>query len=203
MSDRSAIYAARPEDAAEVQRVLRICLCGMRPPSALTFSGGDFKGWVRDIFMPVLAPHAVAVHGMAARGDAAALITADSALQLPPASALAGQALLAQRGGARFLPVVRRFMTAVTEGKAPGNFVTVLALHAMDFSIALLPLVQCLLYCEWRAGSPAGGTMEDFFRDAAGDVPSLPSLLVVAHPQVPQLQCLPPGGRRHSREGRR
>ncbi|HEX2750459.1 MAG TPA: hypothetical protein VHM91_20810, partial [Verrucomicrobiales bacterium] len=62
MSDRSAIYAASPENAAEVRRALRICLSGMRPPAALTFDGKDFVSWVRREFLTVLAPHAVAIH---------------------------------------------------------------------------------------------------------------------------------------------
>ncbi len=179
MSDRSAIYAANPENAAEVRRALRICLSGMRPPGALTFDGKDFGSWARREFLTVLAPHAVAVHGMAARGDAAGLTAADTALTLPSASASAGRELLAQRAGARYLPVLRRFAGAVAEGKATGHFATVLALHASDFSVALLPLLQCLLYCEWRAGQAqeAACSLEDFFRQAGGILPSLPAVL--------------------------
>ncbi|HEX2750730.1 MAG TPA: hypothetical protein VHM91_22185, partial [Verrucomicrobiales bacterium] len=116
---------------------------------------------------------------MAARGDAAGLTTADAALTLPPASVRAGRELLAQREGARHLPVLRRFAAAVAEGKTTGHFATVLALYAADFSVALLPLLQCLLYCEWHAGQKpeAAGSVEDFFRQTAGVLPLLPAVL--------------------------
>jgi hypothetical protein len=179
MSDRSPIYAASPDNAAEVQRALRICLAGMRPPAALDFEGGDFAAWTQRSFFPVLAPHAITVLGMARRGDATALIAADAALDLSASSVQAGRHLLDRRAGARYLPVLRRFTTAVDDGKAEGHFATVLALQAADFSVAELPLLQCLLFCEWRAGQSLESSpgMDQFFREASGILPCLPSAL--------------------------
>lgn len=178
MSDRSPIYAASSSDAAEVQRALRICLAGMKPPATLTFQGGTVQAWAERVFLPVLAPHVIAVHGMAQRGDAGGIIAADAALRLPSASAAAGRELLAHRSGARHLPVSRRFAAAIAEGGAAGHFATVLALHAADFSVAVLPLLQCLLYCEWHAGQPADAKcgMGELFHLAVAAMSSLPAL---------------------------
>ncbi len=180
MSDRSAIYAASPGNADEARRALRICLAGLRPPAALAFEGGDFAAWTRDVFLPVLAPYAVAAREMALRGDAAGLIAAEGGLRLSGASAQAGKELLARREGARHLPVARRFAAAVAEGKTPAHFATVFALYAADFSIAVLPMLQCLLYCEWRTRRPAPPSveMETFFQQAAEALKVLPTLVV-------------------------
>ncbi len=180
MSDRVKLYSARPDDTAEMQRVLRICLCGMRPPAALSCGAAKFSAWAQREFLPVLAPHVSGVHCMALAGDAKMVIAADAALRLPAASAAAGRGLLAMRAGARPLPVLRRFAAAVAEGTASGHFVTVMALHAADFSVALLPLLQCVLYCEWRSSQPPDAPKEpdEFFRKAASLLPSLASLLI-------------------------
>lgn len=188
MSARPPIYAASQENAAEVRRALRICLGGTSPPAALTFEGGDFAGWSARLFMPVLATHAVAAFTMALRGDVAGMTAADRLLKLPPASSEAGRRLLDARRGARHLPAGRRFAAAVAAGETPGHFATVMALQAADFSIAVLPLVQCLLYCEWRAGQPPSGLrdLDDFLRHASGTVPSLTSL-ISPHEQAPDI----------------
>jgi hypothetical protein len=202
MSDRSAIYAASPDNAIEVQRALRICLCGMRAPAVLSFGGGDFAAWARQSFLQVIAPHALAVHEMAQRGDADGTTAADATLELPPASVQAGRELLEQREGARYMPVVRRFSGAVADGRARGHFATVLTLYAADFSIALLPLLQCLLYCEWRAGQPVDSQtgLDRFFRDAAGILASLPGLLPTE--TFPGFQALPAPRGENRKKGR-
>lgn len=180
MSDRAPLHIASP-DAAEVRRALGICLAGMAPPAALTFAGGDFAAWTAREFLPVLGPHAILARELSLRGEAALLARADTALPLAAASASvkAGRELLAQRGGARHLPVLRRFAAAVESGAAAGHFATVLALQAADFSVAVLPLLQCLLYCEWSAGQPAGASREllQFFRNADTALATLPSLI--------------------------
>lgn len=183
MSDRTSIYAATSDDAAEVQRALGICLAGMAPPRALSFASGVFPAWAAREFMPVLAPHAMQARELALRGEVAILTAADAALRLPAASALAGRELLARRDGARHLPVARRFAAAVAAGAAPGHFETVFALQAADFSVAVLPMLQGLLYCEWRAGQPAGvpHALPDFFQHAAPALYLLPSLLHPHH----------------------
>jgi len=188
MSDRPSIYAASPGDAAEVRRALRICLSGMEPPAALTFANGDFPAWVSRVFVPVLAPHAIRAHQMALLGDAAGLAEADRTLDLPPSSTSAGRDLLAARGGARYLPVARRFAGAVGNGAAAGHFATVMALHAADFSVALLPLLQCLLYCEWRAGQSGAAArgLEEFLHQAHSILPALRALLL-SHAQNPDI----------------
>ena len=180
MSDRVNLYSAGPGDTAEMQRALRICLCGLRPPAALSCGAAKFSAWAPRVFLPVLAPHVLGVHSMALTGDAKGVIAADAALRLPAASAVAGRGLLAVRAGARPLPVLRKFAAAVAGGTASGHFATVMALHAVDFSVALLPLLQCVLYCEWRAIQPADAPKEpdEFFRQAASLLPSLASLLI-------------------------
>lgn len=129
--------------------------------------------------MRVIAPHVIRVHAMALAGDAKGVAAADAALALREASATAGRALLATRSGARPLPVLRKFAAAVEEGSANGHFATVMALHGVDFSIALLPLLQCVLYCEWRVAQPvdAPGELGDFFRCSGSLLPLLASLL--------------------------
>ena len=194
MSNRDPFYFARPDDTAEVQRALRICLCGMHPPAPMTFQGGEARAWAETVFLNVLAPHVIAVHGMAHRGEAGGITALDSALRLPPRSAAAGLELLTHRHGARHLPVLRRFETAVAEGKAVGHFATVLTLHAANFSIALLPLLQCLLYCECHVGQPSDAMpgMENLFPLAAaaisGSALSAPPGSSAATPRQPVLK---------------
>ncbi len=180
MSDRAKLYSAGPGDTAEMQRVLRICLCGMPPPAALSCSPAKFPAWAQREFLPVLAPHVLGVHRMALAGDANGVTAADAALRLPVASAIAGRGLLATRTGARPLPVLRRFAAAVGNGTATGHFATVMALHAVDFSVALLPLLQCVLYCEWRSSQLPDALKEpgEFFRHATSLLPFLASLLI-------------------------
>ena len=180
MSARPPLYSARPDDTAELQRALRICLCGMRPPAALSCGRAGFAEWVQREYLRVLAPHVIGVHCMALAGDARGVAAADAALRLPDTSAAAGRNLLAMREGARPLPVMRKFAGAVAEGTACGHFATVMALQGADFSIALLPLLQCVLYCEWRAAQPADAArdLNDFFRQAGSLLPSLASLLI-------------------------
>ena len=179
MSERIPLYSVRPDDTIEVQRALRICLCGMRPPSALSCGAGSFSAWAQGEFLRVIAPHVIRVHAMALAGDAKAVAATDAALALREASTSAGRALLATRSGARPLPVMKKFAAAVEDGSAHGHFATVMALHGADFSIALLPLLQCVLYCEWRAVQPAGASLElgDFFRCSGSLLPALASLL--------------------------
>lgn len=179
MSSRSAIYSASSDDASEVRRALEICLAGMAPPAALSCRGG-FKTWAARVFSPVLAPHAIKARDLALRGEAGLLARADAALHLPEASAAAGRELLSRREGARHLPVSRRFTEAVAAGNAPGHFATVLALQAAEFNVAVLPMLQCLLYCEWRAAMNAASPRDlpDFFRLAAPALAALPALLV-------------------------
>ena len=116
---------------------------------------------------------------MALAGDAKGVVAADAALALRDASATAGRALLATRSGSRPLPVLRKFAASVEAGSASGHFATVMALHGADFSIALLPLLQCVLYCEWRAAQPVGASLEfgDFFRCSGSLLPALAALL--------------------------
>jgi hypothetical protein len=179
MSDRAPIYSAASHDAAEVRRVLGICLAGMAAPGALSFSGGDFEGWTRKEFLRVLAPHAMQARELALRGEGGILVKADAALTLPAGSVQAGRELLAQRRGARHLPALRRFAAAVEARTAAGHFVTVLALQAAEFSVAVLPMLQCLLYCEWHAGQPAAAPREllQFFRSAGPALTLLPALI--------------------------
>jgi hypothetical protein len=189
MSARAPIYTASPLDTAEVLRALRICLAGTLPPAALTFGGGDFAAWTQQVFLPVLAPHAVRSHGMALGGDAAGLTEADGSLRLPPPSAEAGRKLLESRKRARQLPAARRFVAAVAAGGAPGHFATVMALQAAEFSVAVLPLLQCLLFCEWRTGRPdcTAPDFEDFLDGAENGLRALPSVLVnhANYPDIP------------------
>jgi hypothetical protein len=151
----------------------------MAPPGVLTFGGGDFDAWIAKEFLPVLAPHAMQARELSLRGEAGLLAKADAALSLPAASVQAGRELLARRSGARHLPVLRRFGRAVECGAAAGHFATVLALQAADFSVAVLPLLQCLLYCEWSAGQPPGAPREllYFFQNAGTALATLPSLI--------------------------
>jgi hypothetical protein len=179
VSTRAPIYSAASDDAAEVRRALRICLAGMALPPALSCSAGGFDEWTRRQFLPVLAPHAMQARELALRAEASLLARADAALSLPEGSVQAGRALLSQRGGARHLPVLRRFAAAVAAGAAEGHFATVLALQAADFSVAVLPMLQCLLYCEWHAARPAGasGDLVQFFHSAGSALAQLPSLI--------------------------
>lgn len=178
MSSRSAIYSASKDDSSEVRRALEICLAGMSPPAVLSCRGG-FTEWAAHVFVPKLAPHAMLARELALRGEAGLLARADAALRLPEASAAAGRELLSRREGARYLPVNRRFAAAVAAGDAPGHFATVLALQAAGFSLAVLPLLQCLLYCEWRAAmsvdAPRG--LSDFLLIAAPALAALPALI--------------------------
>jgi len=179
MSDRASIYAAPLYDSAEVQRALQICLAGMTPPAVLTFPGGVFPAWAARVFLKALAPHAVQVRELAIRGEAGLLVRMDAALELPPASAPAGWELLARREGARHLPATRRFAAAVAGGASPGHFATVFALQAAEFSVAVLPMLQGLLYCEWHAARPSHEpcALPDFLRLAGAELAALPALL--------------------------
>jgi hypothetical protein len=179
MSTRAPIYAAATHDAAEMQRALRICLAGMVPPAALSFGGGDFQAWTAGPFLRVLAPHAMQARELALRGESGLLFRADAALTLPESSVRAGRELLERRSGARHLPVMKRFMTAIGQGAASGHFVTALALQSADFSIAVLPMLQCLLYCEW-CGGQSSGTPRDlatFLRGTGSALELLPPLI--------------------------
>jgi hypothetical protein len=205
MSHRASIYAALPECTAEVQRVLRICLGGGQPPAALTFPGGDMAAWSAEVFLPVIAPHTLRAWELALKGDGDGVAAADQALALPQASSEAGRALLARRDGRRQLPAARRFTAAVAASEARGHFATVVALQAAEFSIALLPMLQCLLYCEWRSAQPEAGRtgFEEFFRDARNVLSFLPSLIIphVHDPAISAPRVFQPAGihRRRSR----
>jgi hypothetical protein len=177
MSDRAAIYAAPPGDAAEWQRALRICMAGMHLPTALTCPRGAFPAWAVSFFLTETAPHVQSVWSMAQSADSQSIIAADSALTWPAASAAAGGKLLTQREGARHWPLSRRFTAAVAAGHAPGHFATVLTLQAAEFSIALLPLLQCVLFTEWHAARSEPADASLFFTEAAPVLPRLASFL--------------------------
>ena len=182
MSDRAAIYAAPPGDAAEMQRALRICMAGMNLPAALTCPRGGFAAWAPSFFLSQTAPHVQAVWRMAQDADSAGIIAADAALNWPGSSAQAGVKLLSHREGAKHWPLSRRFSTAVAAGTAPGHFATVMALQAAEFSIALLPLLQCVLFAEWHAARPGPADAPMFFVEAA---PVLPGMVSFLHPHAP------------------
>jgi hypothetical protein len=194
MSDRSSIYAADPRDFSEVERAIRICLAGMPLPDALSFPGGDFPAWAAGDFCARIVPHALQARELVLRGESALLVRMDAALLLPVASSLAGAALLARREGARHLPATRRFAAAVAGGTAPGHFATVIALQSAEFSVALLPLLQCLLYCEWCTAqqSHSSRALSNFFRLAGPELAALPAL-VSPHAQetaIPRLSAV-------------
>lgn len=174
MSPHSSLYAAGAADAAEVRRVLRLCLAGMLPPAALCYADGDFYIWTKRVFVPAILPHITRAHELCATGDDAGLAAADLALAWPPESVAAGRVLLASRADAWPLPIAKRFRAAVAAGQAAGHFATVMALYAAGFSIALVPLIQAVLYCEWRGGQNAGVTLDDFPGIPAGLLPAPP-----------------------------
>jgi hypothetical protein len=177
MSDRSAIYAVPAGDAAEMQRALRICMAGLHLPAALTCPRGGFGPWAVSFFLTKTAPHVQAAWSLAMASDSGALIAADAALVWPAASVTAGAKLLAQRDGAMHWPLARRFSAAVAGGQAAGHFATVMALQAAEFSIALLPLLQCVLYAEWHAAREESADAGVFFTEAAAVLPRLVSFL--------------------------
>jgi hypothetical protein len=194
MSDRSSIYAADPRDFSEVERALRICLAGMPLPNELSFPGGNFSVWAAGEFCDRIVPHALQARELVQRGESTLLVRMDAAFQLPVASSKAGAELLARREGARHLPATRRFAAAVAAGAAPGHFATVVALQSAEFSVALLPMLQCLLYCEWRAAqqSHSPRALSDFFRLAGAELAALPAL-VSPHAQetaIPRLAAV-------------
>ncbi len=173
------IYETTPGDTAEVDRVLRILLCGSRIPEKLNYRVGEFHAWVGRVFFPIIAPHALAVLAAGERRDGDSIILADATILLGKNSRMAGQAVLSHRAGAVPHPVLRRFSHALTSGRAAGNFSTVMALHALDFSIAPLSLLTALLYCEW-ATAQAPHALRDTatFQAACGkSLHDLPALL--------------------------
>jgi hypothetical protein len=171
MSPEPSIYAVRGGGgAAELQRVLRVLLAGSRMPVLGARTSG--KG-----FLEVRGPHALQVVEAGRRGAVETVAELDG--RLPPCvrSCRAGAAVLAARTGARHLPVLRRYGEAVREGRAPGHWVSVMALHAVEFSVGMLPLLQCLLYAEWRQSDCGDGGVESFLRESAGSLSALPALL--------------------------
>lgn len=194
MSPNSHLYQASAGTTEEMRRALRIFLAGLRPPDALCFPGGDFSAWSTVVFDKVIAPHCIDAWQLAVTGDAAALARADLALPLPASSATAGLRLLRQRAGALYIPVTRRFTAFAAEGRAAGHFSTAMALQSVDFSLGLLPLLQCLLFCEWQAGQ-AGEALRDldtFFLKAGHEFRRLPSLLPHhdTHPAIPAARAI-------------
>ncbi len=178
MSRRSFLHTISAGDFTEVERVLRICLGGMPLPAALSFRAGEFAFAGLKGFLAVHAAHAMQVRELAARRETALIVKLDAALDLPPASGRAGRDLLSQREGARHLTATRRFTASVAAGQAPGHFATVFALQAAEFSVAVLPMLQCLLYCEWHAAQlpRTSRTLVDFFRSASSSLAALPAL---------------------------
>lgn len=164
------IYAVSGGGTEELERVLRLLLAGTRLPVLGRASSGAG-------FLEVRAPHALRVAEAGRRGAVEAVVGLDGQLADCAKSRRAGAAVLAARAGARHLPVLRRFGEAVREGKAPGHWVTVMALHAVEFSVGMLPLLQGLLYAEWRQSDCGGGGLEAFLRESAGSLSGLPALL--------------------------
>ena len=155
-------------DGAELARVLRILLgSGGVPRLGPASSGGGF--------LEQRAPHALAVRRAAVGGDAAEVVRLDRALPACATGCAAGAELLARRRGARHLPVLRRFAGEVEAGRAAGHFATVLALHAVEFSVGALPLLQALLWCEQRgeSGDCGDAKMGAFLRESAAALPAL------------------------------
>lgn len=159
-------------DAAEVGRVLRVLLAGTGLPET-GLGGGGVKG-----FMEVGGPHAVRVYGAASGGKFAEVVGADGGLGESGAVA-AGRELLGARRGAKHLPVLRKFGAAVAEGVAKGHWETVMALHAVEFSVAALPMLQSLLFAAWWREQPRCGVrgLDEFFRQSGGLLNRLPTLL--------------------------
>lgn len=184
MNERTALYAVTSGDAAEMQRALRICMAGMHLPLSLSCPQGGFGPWSRTFFLHQTAPHIQSVWRMAMEGDAAGIAAADASLRWPAASAAAGVKLLAQREGARHWPLSRRFSASVTAGEAQGHFATVMALQAVEFSIPLLPLLQCVLYAEWHAARSEPADPSLFFQESAH---ILPELVTFLKPHAPEL----------------
>jgi hypothetical protein len=92
---------------------------------------------------------------------------------------VAGRELLGARRGAKHLPVLRKFGVAVAEGVAKGHWETVMALHAVEFSVAALPMLQSLLFAAWWREQPRCGErgLDEFFRQSGGLLNRLPTLL--------------------------
>ncbi len=114
---------------------------------------------------------------MAMEGKAVGIAAADAALCWPAASAAAGMKLLTQRDGAKHWPLSRGFSAAIASGEAKGHFATVMALQAVEFSIPLLPLLQCVLYAEWHSACAEPADPSLFFAESAQILPELLTFL--------------------------
>ena len=183
MSDANPVYEVSPGDAQEVIRAVQLCLTGTEIPAKLTWKMGLFDPWAVRVFLGKIAPHLLAVRAAADITDVAAVIAADNALGGGEAGQAAGRTWLGRKRGAKHLEILPHLAVAVGEGRAAGEFHTVLALQAHTFHIAHLPMLQAALYCEWRAAraddkSPI--SIEEFLRRSRSILSQFPAL-VAAH----------------------
>ena len=183
MSESNSVYEVSPGDAQEVIRAVQLCLTGTEIPAKLTWKMGLFDAWANRVFVAKIAPHLLAVRAAADITDVAAVIAADNALGGGEASQTAGRTWLGRKRGAKHLEILPHLAVAVGEGRATGEFHTVLALQAHTFHVAHLPMLQAALYCEWRAAraddkSPI--SIEEFLRRSRSVLSQFP-VLVAAH----------------------
>lgn len=185
MPEFNKVYEAHPGDVQEVIRAVQLCLTGTEVPPKLTWKMGLFEAWANRVFIGKIAPHLLTIRAAAEITDVAAVIAADNALGGGEASQNAGRAWLGRKRGAKHLEVLPHLAVAVGEGRAAGEFHTVLALQAHTFHVAHLPMLQAALYCEWRAARTDDNTpisIEEFFRRTRSVLSQFPALLAAHVP---------------------
>ena len=188
MPDSNSVYEVSPGDAQEVIRAVQLCLTGTEIPAKLTWKMGLFDAWANRVFIAKIAPHLLAVRAAADVTDVAGVIAADNALGGGEVSQAAGRAWLGRKRGAKHLEILPHLAVAVGEGRAAGEFHTVLALQAHTFHVAHLPMLQAALYCEWRAAraddkSPI--SIEEFLRRSRSVLSHFPALVAAHVPASP------------------
>jgi hypothetical protein len=119
----------------------------------------DWKKFVEQFWMTVLAPALLEAWQEAVRGDQAALLKRNNALsqQLPVAASVrsleAGAILLKQTSGARYQGVLGRFRQIHLDEGADVHAVSVWSCIAVLFQLPLTDVLTEYLREEWLAGS--------------------------------------------------
>lgn len=185
-----SLHAAGPEDFTETLRAWRLTLHGAGNPERVTWRMGLFNAWAERVFLPVIAPHLLAVRAEAEAGNARAVVELDRALDAPESSSLAGRAWLENREGVRGHAVFRRLRRLAAAGETPAHFHTVLAVQAEEFHVAWLPMLQAALFAEWRAARPFGPSRgevspEEFYVHTRSVMSRFPSLITPYVPAQP------------------
>ena len=163
---KDSLYVVEPTgDHSEAARAIRISLLGVTRGKPATFLpdkspdiAGQWKEWIDEWFLPVLAPKFLEVHQLASQFHIEEVAGVDLDLdrvlpnQLRSRSMQSASRLMEGNAEMKHHPEWARFVSRVERGELPGHALTLLALRSVLYHLALVPALTSYAWFEFHSG---------------------------------------------------